>query len=46
LNAVKGAFGETFPDRTKRFEEGFLGMLNEHRIEYDPRYVFEQEMVE
>jgi putative transposase len=32
--------------RTKTFEEEFLGMLKKHRIEYDPRYVFEQEIVE
>jgi putative transposase len=32
--------------RTKTFEEEFLGILKKHRIEYDPRYVFEQEIVE
>jgi len=30
----------------KTFEEEFLGMLTKHRIEYDPQYVFEQEIVE
>jgi len=32
--------------RTKTFEQEFLGMLKKRRIEYDPLYVFEQEIVE
>jgi REP element-mobilizing transposase RayT len=31
--------------RTRTFEEEFLGMLRKHRIEFDPRYVFEREIV-
>jgi putative transposase len=32
--------------RAKTFEEEFLGMLKQNRIEFDSRYVFEQEIVE
>jgi len=31
--------------RSKTFEEEFLGILKKHNIEYDTRYVFEQEIV-
>jgi len=32
--------------RSRSFEEELLAMLERHGIEYDPRYVFEQEIVE
>lgn len=32
--------------RQKSFEEEFLEMLARHGIEYDPRYVFEREIIE
>lgn len=31
---------------TQTFEEEFLAMLERHGIEYDPRFVFEQEIIE
>ena len=31
--------------RKRTFEEEFLEMLRRHKIKYDPRYVFEQEIV-
>ncbi len=32
--------------RRTTYEKEFLAMLKRHRIEYDPRYVFEQEIIE
>ena len=32
--------------RTRSFEEELLAMLDRHGIEYDPRYVFEREIIE
>ncbi|MCO6044151.1 IS200/IS605 family transposase [Aeoliella sp. ICT_H6.2] len=31
--------------RQRSFQEEFLGLLKRHQIEYDPKYVFEQEHV-
>ncbi|WDQ16403.1 IS200/IS605 family transposase [Rhodopirellula sp. P2] len=31
--------------RKKTFEEEFLSILKRHRIQYDPRYVFEREII-
>ena len=32
--------------RTKTFEEEFIEILKKHKVEYDPRYVFEREIIE
>ena len=31
--------------RKKNFEEEYLTMLSNHQVEFDPRYVFEQEIL-
>ena len=32
--------------RNKTFQEEFIGMLERHQIQYDPKYVFEQEVIQ
>ena len=37
---------QTKHHRTKTFEQEFLAILKKHNISYDPKYVFEREVIE